>query len=576
MEAPPATTDAPANVHLRQRLAAEIVRYVRAEGLTQTEAAERLGVTQPRVSDLVRGKVDRFTIDALVTMLDRVGRPVTLGLAPDADARQRADLLSGVLDAVFGFVAVLDADGTLLEVNRSVLDASDTSPAEVYGRPFWEGYWYDHDPELQAVVRAACERAARGETATYSALVKTSETGRLPIEVTVRPIRDASGRVTHLVPSAVDVSRRAETEAARRASEAQYRTLFESIDQGFCVVEMIYEAGRAVDYRFLEANPAFERHTGLVGAVGKTARELVPGLEAYWVETYARVAETGEPIRCQHESAAMDRVFDVEAFRIGPPEARRVAHLFSDVTEQRRAEVALREANETLEEQVEARTEEVRGLARALTVAEQEVRRRIAHVLHDDLQQVLHGAQIQARLADAARVEAVLDRALGLTRSLAHELSPPVLRGDELAVLFEWLAEHQRSLHGLDVTLDTNEVSVSEEPLRVLLYQIVGELLFNVAKHAGTARATVRAERTDGGVRIEVIDDGVGFEPPPLAALRAGGGFGLPSVWERLTLVGGRLALDSAPGAGTRVTIDLPVDAVSPAAAAGRSADSPA
>ncbi|PAP76408.1 XRE family transcriptional regulator [Rubrivirga marina] len=547
--------DPPANVRLRHRLADALAQYVADEDLTQTEAAARLGVTQPRVSDLVRGKVERFSIDALVAMLERVERPVSLGLGPDAG---EGALLSGVLDAVSPFVALLDPDGTILEVNRSVFEASDVTPEDVNGRPFWEGYWYGHDPDLQAVVRDACERAARGESAAYSAVVRTSETGRLPIDVTVQPVWDGAGRVTRLVASAVDVSRRAATEAAWHETETQYRTLFESIDQGFCVLEMIYRSGRAVDYRFLEANPAFQRHTGLVDPVGHTACELIPGLERYWVETYARVAETGEPARFQQGSAALGREFSVEAFRVGPAEARRVALLFTDVTEQRRAEAALRDANETLEEQVEARTYEVRHLARALTIAEQEVRRRIAYVLHDDLQQVLHGAQIEAHVADAERVGAVLDRALRLTRSLSHELSPPVLREEEVAVLLDALAEQHRQRHGLDVAVEAAGVAVPEEHLRILLYQIVGELLSNVARHAETGRATVRAERVDGRVRFEVVDQGVGFEPPAPAALRGGSGLGLPTVWERVTLVGGQLDVDSTPGRGTRVTLELP------------------
>lgn len=546
----------PANVRLRQRLAEALAQFVADEGLTQTEAAVRLGVTQPRVSDLVRGKVERFTIDALVAMLERVERPVSLGLGPGAGP---GALLSGVLDAVFPFVALLDVDGSILEVNRSVFEASAVAPEDVNGRPFWEGYWFTHDPELAAAVRDACERAAEGGAAAFGAVVRTTEAGRLPVDVQIRPVRDEAGRVTHLVASAVDVSRRAATEAAQHETEAQYRTLFESIDEGFCVLEMIYDgAGRAVDYRFVEANPAFQRHTGLVDPVGQTACELIPGLERYWVDTYAHVAATGEPARFQQGSAVMGREFAVEAFRIGPAEARRVALLFTDVTEQRRAEAALREANETLEEQVEARTREVRHLAQALTVAEQEVRRRIAHVLHDDLQQVLHGAQIEARVADAPRVEAVLERALRLTRSLSHELSPPVLREDEVAVLLGALAEQQRQRHGLDVAVEASAVSIPEEHLRILLYQIVGELLFNVAKHAGTDRATVRAARVDGHVRVEVLDEGVGFDPPPPDALRGGGGLGLPTVWERVTLVGGRLDVASAPGAGTRVTLELP------------------
>ena len=136
---------------------------------------------------------------------------------------------------------------------------------------------------------------------------------------------------------------RARAVAAVRASEAKYRTLFDSIDEGFCTVEVLFDAqGQATDYRFLEANPAFERQTGLVGAVGRTMRELAPTHEPYWFDLYGRVARTGEPVRVEHEAAALGRFYDVYAFRIGSPAAHRVAILFQNVMARKQAEEALR------------------------------------------------------------------------------------------------------------------------------------------------------------------------------------------------------------------------------------------
>jgi hypothetical protein len=93
-----------------------------------------------------------------------------------------------------------------------------------------------------------------------------------------------------------------------------------------------------VDYLFLETNPAFVKQTGLFDAAGRTARETVPALEQHWIDTYARVALTGEPLRFESGSVAMGRWFDVYAFRVGDAAERCVALLFSDVTAQREAE----------------------------------------------------------------------------------------------------------------------------------------------------------------------------------------------------------------------------------------------
>lgn len=129
-----------------------------------------------------------------------------------------------------------------------------------------------------------------------------------------------------------------QVEADQRESERTYRTLFSSIDQGFCTVEMLFDdEHRAVDYVFLETNPAFVRQTGFANAVGRRVRELAPNHEAFWFETYGRIAQTGEPMRFEHEAAGFGRVYDVYAFRM---RENQVGILFNDITERKRREAA--------------------------------------------------------------------------------------------------------------------------------------------------------------------------------------------------------------------------------------------
>ncbi|MGH8215060.1 MAG: PAS domain S-box protein [Rhodanobacteraceae bacterium] len=140
-----------------------------------------------------------------------------------------------------------------------------------------------------------------------------------------------------------DVTERTLAKDALAASESKYRDLFDSIDAGFCIVEMLYDdAGRAADLRHIEVNPAFARNNGLENVVGKTLRgDLGIELEQSWLDTYSSVAETGESIRFQQYSAAFHRWFDLNVFRAGVPELRRVAVLFTDTTERKRAERAV-------------------------------------------------------------------------------------------------------------------------------------------------------------------------------------------------------------------------------------------
>jgi PAS domain S-box-containing protein len=146
-----------------------------------------------------------------------------------------------------------------------------------------------------------------------------------------------------------DVTERKRAEEALRESEERYRKLFDSIDEGFGIIEMLYDGqGRAVDYRILETNPAFGRMTGFADAAGKTSLELNPDAEPNWFETLGRVVETGEDVRFENYAEALDQWFDVYASRVGGEDSRRLAIVFANTTERKRAEEALRESEATL------------------------------------------------------------------------------------------------------------------------------------------------------------------------------------------------------------------------------------
>ena len=126
-------------------------------------------------------------------------------------------------------------------------------------------------------------------------------------------------------------------------SEERYRALFDSIDEGFCVVEVLFDdADHPVDYRFLDVNQVFEKQTGIRNAVGRRMREIAPAHEEQWFQIYGQIALTGEPRRFENPALALGRFYDVYAFRLGRPEQRYVAILFNDITARRQSEEALR------------------------------------------------------------------------------------------------------------------------------------------------------------------------------------------------------------------------------------------
>jgi two-component system, chemotaxis family, CheB/CheR fusion protein len=181
----------------------------------------------------------------------------------------------------------------------------------------------------------------------------------------LRPYRTVEDRIDGVVLTLVDITSRRETERQLRESQRNYQTLFDSIDEAFAVVEVIFQSeGQPQDYRFVKVNAAFECQTGLADVTGKTARQLIPSHEDHWFEIYGRIAKSREPERFEAPAKALGRYYDAYAFPIGEPDEHRVGVLFRDVSSRKEAEEQREMLTHELSHRVKNTLAVVQSLAR--------------------------------------------------------------------------------------------------------------------------------------------------------------------------------------------------------------------
>ncbi|HEX7485218.1 MAG TPA: response regulator [Vicinamibacterales bacterium] len=314
---------------------------------------------------------------------------------------------------------------------------------------------------------------------------------------------------------------------------------------------------------------------GLIALIGRNPLPN-PELATSFLQLVALRA-AGELERRQAEDALRDSEAAVQ--RVNQELRAAVEKLQSTGDDLAAANWGLRASNESLEARVRLRTADLqrrstqlRALALELTRAEERERRRVAELIHDQLQQLLVVARIDVELLnrqcvcetvceEVRKVDDLIGQSLTVARTLTAELSPSVLYRGGLAAALQWLARWYEDRHGLAVSVITElDADVDSEEIRITLFRSVRELLFNVVKHAKVRSAEVRVGREDRIVRIAVSDDGAGFDAAEVRAREGtSGSFGLFSLRERLEALGGNLDVDSAPGRGTRITIRAPI-----------------
>ncbi len=306
--------------------------------------------------------------------------------------------------------------------------------------------------------------------------------------------------------------------------------------------------------------------------------------QGQWVDHFetVRVTKAGRLIDI---SLTVSPVRDPQGRIIG---ASKIAR---DITVRKQAEAALQRVHAELEQRVVERTaaltatvqdlqreiqrrtqaeEHLRQLSLELTLTEQRERQRIAHLLHDGLQQLLVAAQLRtamlertagpAVLASVREQRQLLQEALQTSRSLTTELNPAVLHARGLFPALQWLAKWMEETHQLAVDLKVEAADGPDnQAVTAFLFQATRELLFNVVKHAGVNRARVEVTLPGTAIQVEVSDAGRGFDPTQVETGPHAGGLGLASIRQRVEFLGGSLQTETGTGHGTRFTIRIPL-----------------
>jgi PAS domain S-box-containing protein len=379
-----------------------------------------------------------------------------------------------------------------------------------------------------------------------------------------------------------NITEQKKAEHALRESEALYRGLFNSIDEGFAIIEMIFDADhRAVDYLILEVNPGFEQQCGLLNATGKRILELVPDHEPYWLEMYGKVALTGEPVRVQAESKALQSWFETRAFRIGGEGSLKVAVIFNNITERRNVERKLQEQAQELSDQDRRKDEflamlshELRNPLAPLTNAlhmlrlqphEDPVQRQARGIIERQVGQLKHlvGELLEISRITTGRVQLHLERI---------DLSGVLDRAIETA---QPLIDERR--HVLEVSAPPHPLWLQADASR--LEQVVVNLLTNAAKYTdpgGRIWLSVAQEGHEAVLRVR--DTGIGIAAAQLPHIfglftqaevsldrsQGGLGIGLCLVKRLVELHGGNVAVTSVLGQGSEFVVRLPVTSLDP------------
>lgn len=481
-------------------------------------------------------------------------------MAHERALRESEAHLRRVLDSLFAFVGVLTPEGVLVQANKAPLEAAGIRAEDVIGRPFWDTYWWNHDAALVDWMREAVARAREGQVTRGDVAVRMAGDSRMVIDFMLAPMRNDQGEITHLIPSAIDVSDRVEGEAALRASEARFRSVFEASPDGMALIE-------APD-RLVRVNASLCRIFGYRADAlqGQSVALLLdddhgPGhaelMQGFWSRPQERRMAPKREVTGRRADGSVVHV-EVGLTPLPGAGVPQMLITVSDVTARMQAQQQIEQA------------------LREKTVLLNEVHHRVKN----NLQIIASLLRLQSKHVDDP-VRRVLGesrsrvKAMALTHQLLYECHD--FAGLELGLYLKRLAHLLRETHlpsdapqAQAVLID---VQAAESGLRIDLQRavpcalLVNELVTNAIKHAfpnGRAgRIGITADAGPAGsIVLSFEDDGVGI--PRGVRLGQQGTLGFQLVPLLAAQLDASIDIEAGRAGGARFVVNIPPAEVSP------------
>lgn len=459
-----------------------------------------------------------------------------------------------LIEASIDPLVTISSEGKIMDVNRASETATGVTREQLIGSDFSD---YFTDPEK---ARAGYEEVFRkGVVRDYPLELKHRDGRTTPVLYNATLYRDENGRITGVFAAARDITRRKQAEEALKQSEEAYRLLVELNPIG--VFRYIYNPVTGENKR-LHCNEAQLR---ILGYASK--EEYLNGIpeevlsKEDWNTFIKYLLTDGKavnyPARMKRKDGGVIWVL-LNANARPHNGSFLVEGAMTDITAQKKTEERLRRAQKNL-----------RAMAAEIVMADERSRQRFATDLHDTVVQTMGAAKLRSQLIQDkipqdvmpfySEMQDFVSQSITQARMIMAEMSPPVLYELGFAPALEWLAEQIAGQHDIFVDFRTNEIPPLIHEIQVLLFQSTRELLMNVVKHAKSKTAVVKATANGSIVKIEIRDQGKGFDTKQAFRTDVSyGGFGLFSIRERLKHFGGQLHIWSKPGRGTKVTITVP------------------